>query len=78
MSQDNQDRIKDFYARKFGLSSEQVRFFDELTAEQVEEVRQFFSAGLVGVGNYVYAVKRTGKLVWGRLKRDELVEQLGG
>ena len=75
MPQDNQDRTRDFYARKFGLPSEQVRFFDELTPKQVEEVRQLFSAGLIGVENYVYAVKRTGKLVWGRHKRDELVEQ---
>ena len=72
-----QDRTRDFYARKFGLPSEQVKFFGELNEAQVEEVRQYFSAGLIGVGNYVYAVKRTGKLVWERLKRDELVEQLG-
>lgn len=65
---------KQRYARKFCLPADQVRFFGELNDVQVEEVRQYFSSGLVGVGNYVYAVKRSGELVWQREKRDALME----
>jgi hypothetical protein len=41
----------------------------------VEEVRRLFSAGLVGVENYVYAVKGDGHLVWRREKRQPLLER---
>jgi hypothetical protein len=66
---------KQHYAHEFGLPEEQVRFFDELTPAQVEDVQRYFSAGLVGVDNYVYAVKRNGRLVWNRLKRNPWLER---
>jgi hypothetical protein len=66
--------IKAFYARKLGLPEGQIRFFDELDEAQVAEVRQEFSAGLVSVDRYVYAVKRDGHLVSRRERRDILVE----
>ena len=62
------------YAREFGLPEEQIRFFDELTPAQVEEVRRYFSAGLVNVEKYVYAVRRDGHLVWGRRRRNHFLE----
>ena len=68
-------RAKRHYARKsFGLPEEQIKFFDELTPDQVSEVRQHFSAGLVDVEKYVYAVKRDGHLVWRRVRRNPLLE----
>lgn len=51
------------YARVMGLPPQQVRRFEELTEAQVAEVRVQFSAGLVDVGNWVYAVRRDGSLV---------------
>lgn len=66
---------KQHYARKFGLHPEQVRYFDELTADQVEEVRRQFDARLIGVEDYVYAVKRDGGLVWRRIRRNPIIER---
>lgn len=71
------DRVRQWYAREFGLPAEQVRYFEELTPAQVEKVRQYFSAGLVGVKDWMYAVKRDEDLVWHRVKRDGLVESRG-
>lgn len=71
------DCIKSQYARRFGLPEEQIRFFGELTPKQVDQVRQQFSAGLVDVGSYIYAVTRDGSLVWRREKRDPLMEMRG-
>lgn len=68
---------KRHYADQFGLPEAQIRFFDELTPPQVEEVRQQFSAGLVNVENYVYAVKRDGELVRRRERRNPLLERGG-
>ena len=64
------DKIKARYAEKFGLPAGQIRFFDELTPAQVEEVRHYFTAGLVSVERYVYAAKRDGGLVHRRERRD--------
>ena len=69
--------VKERYARKFGLPADQIRFFDELTPAQAEDVRRQFSAGLAGVHDYVYAVKRDGSLVWHRERRDLLLEMRG-
>lgn len=66
--------IKRRYGRQFGLPAEQIRFFDELNEAQVEQVRQYYSVGLVDVEKYVYAVKRDGTLVWRRKRRDLLME----
>ncbi len=68
---------KRHYARQFGLPSEQIRYFDELTSDQVEEVSRQFSARLIDVEGYVYAVKRDGGLVPRRIRRDPLVERAG-
>lgn len=72
-----EDRVKERYGRKFGLPAEQIRFFGELTPVQVEDVRRYFTAGLIDVENYVYAVKRGGALVWNRERRDYLLERGG-
>jgi len=66
--------VKRWYGNKFALPAQQIRFFGELTKEQVEEVRKHFTSGLVNVEKYVYAIKRSGKLVWARERRDLLVE----
>lgn len=68
---------KERYALKFGLPADQIRFFSELTPDQVGEVRRQFSAALVGVHDYVYAVKRDGSLVVRREERDPLLEMRG-
>lgn len=70
-------RAKRRYAGMFGLPVEQIRFFDELTPAQVEEVREHFSARLVQVAGYVYAVRRDGHLVVRRERRDPLLERGG-
>jgi|GEM_PF-2611252 len=63
------------YARiHFGLPEEQIRFFDELTPDQVESVRWHFSASLVFADNYVYAVTRDGKLIPRRVERNPFIE----
>ena len=60
------------YLDRFGLPEEQLRFFGELTPGQVEEVRRQFSAALVGVEDYIYAVRRDGTLVPARERRNIL------
>ena len=70
------DNVRDFYARKFGLPAEQIKLFEELEPDQVEDVRRLFSVGLISVDRYVYAVKRDGGLVWRRELRDRMVEKL--
>lgn len=68
-------RRKRSYANvDFGLPEEQVKFFDELTPEQVEEVRLRFSAGLINCDWWVYAVKQNGSLVPRRVLRSPLRE----
>jgi len=37
-----QDRERERYQQLFGLPAEQIRFFHELTDEQVQEVRYYF------------------------------------
>lgn len=70
-----EDRIKQHYARRlFGLPTDQIRYFGELNKAQIEEVRKYFSSGLVNVEQYIYAVKRDGHLVWQRERRDSLLE----
>ena len=72
----DRDRVKERYGRRlFGLPAEQVRFFGELTPEQVEEVRLHFTAGLVDVDNWVYAVSQDGHLVTSRERRQPLIER---
>jgi len=66
--------VKRWYGNKFALPAQQIRFFSELSKEQIEEVREKFTAGLVNVEKYVYAVKRSGKLVWARERRDLSME----
>lgn len=66
---------KSHYAHQFGLPEDQIRMFHELTPAQIEEVRQQFTAGLINVENYVYAVKRAGGLVWRRERRNPLLER---
>lgn len=69
------DRVKRYYARRFFcLPVDQIRYFGELDEAQIKEVRKYFSSGLVNVGQYVYAVKRDGRLVWQRERRDLLME----
>jgi len=60
---------KRHYVSLFGLPESQLRWFAELTPEQVEDVKRHFSAGLVGVDNYVYAVKADGELVCRRERK---------
>jgi hypothetical protein len=67
--------IKGRYRELFGLPADQIRFFDELTESQVELVRRYFTAGLVNVEKYVYAVRRDGGLVARREKRNLLWER---
>lgn len=64
-----QDRERERYQQLFGLPAEQIRFFHELTDEQVQEVRYYFTAGLVDVDNWMYAVKCDGHLVSSRERR---------
>ena len=71
------DRVKEHYGNLFGLPAEQIRFFDELTPAQVQEVRNQFTAGLVNVSNYVYAAKRDGRLVPRREARRPMIEMMG-
>lgn len=55
-------RKKRPYADKcFGLSVEQIRFFAELTTEQMAQV--YYHFGNLNPNNFVYAVKRDGHLV---------------
>jgi hypothetical protein len=55
------------YARKFGLPADQIRYYNELTGAEREEV--LYQFGGHKPENYVYAVKRAGGLVWRRVKR---------
>lgn len=64
-----------YYAHRFGLPEDQIRFFNELTPAQIKEVQYYFTAGLMRVNMYVYAVKRDGHLVLRRELRNELVER---
>ena len=57
------------FARLFGLPVDQIRLFDELTEEQVDEVQQVYS--LYNADAYVFAVKQDGGLVWNRYKIDK-------
>jgi hypothetical protein len=60
------------YARKFGLPADQIRYYNELTGAEREEVLYQFGGHQFGghkPENYVYAVKRAGGLVWRRVKR---------
>lgn len=69
------DGAKRYYARRFFcLPVDRIRYFGELNEAQVEEVRKYFSSGLVNVEQYVYAVKHDGCLVWQRERRDLLME----
>jgi hypothetical protein len=65
---------KQRYARQFGLPPDQIKYFGELTRAQVRDVQRYFSAGLVNVSNYVYAIRQDGRLVWRREKRNPLLE----
>ncbi len=69
--------MKYHYGALFGLPAEQIRFYWELTPEQVEEVRYYYTAGLVNVKDYVYAVKADGHLVVNRERRRWEYEALG-
>lgn len=53
-----------YATRLFGLPVEQVKFFDELTADQKGQVAYHF--GLPGADHFVYAIKRDGDLVSSR------------
>lgn len=57
------------FARQFGLPVEQVKLFEELTQEQVDEVQRVY--GTYHADLYVFAVKRDGGLVWNRYKIDD-------
>ena len=59
-------RKRDRFARQFGLPAEQIKTFDELTQDLVNEVQRVY--GLYNADLYVYAVKRSGELVWNRYK----------
>lgn len=69
------DDLKMLYGQQFGLPAEQIRWFEELTAEQVEEVAWEFSVH--EAYKYVYGVKRDGKLVRRREPRDPRMEMQG-
>ncbi len=71
------DRVKEHYAGLFGLPADQVRFFWELTPDQIEEVRHYYTAGLVNVNSFVYAVKRDGHLIVNRQRRRPEYEMMG-
>jgi len=66
--------LKSFYAKKFGLPIEQIRFFGELTEEQKECATYQFGTGRAGYDAYIYAIKQSGGLVPRREKRDLLTE----
>ncbi len=60
--------MKKPYARGcFGLPVGQVKTFDELTEAQQERVYWYF--GRQNPGNFIYAVKRSGDLVWQRERK---------
>jgi hypothetical protein len=64
---------KYYYATKFfGLPTEQIKFYDELTSEQKAKVTWIFNA--LKPDDYIYAVKRDGTLVSKREKRVPLME----
>ena len=54
-------RKKPYADRCFGLPVEQVKFYDELTADQTAQVVYHF--GRLYADSFVYAVKRDGNLV---------------
>lgn len=55
-------RKKQPYADKcFGLSVEQIRFFAELTTEQITQV--YYHFGNANPNGFVYAVKKDGNLI---------------
>ena len=60
--------MKLFYARQFGLSVSQIKYYNELTDAQKLEVSRLFNN--ITPGNYIYAVKRDGNLVWERKSRN--------
>lgn len=64
---------KQMYASHlFALPVEQIRYYDELTPEQLEQCHHYFGISQENNRKYVYAVKKNGGLVWNReLKRPE-------
>lgn len=65
-------QIAKHYSRLFGLPADKIRFFDDLTNEQVKEVDWGFS--LMNADKYVYVLKTDGRLVSTRYKRNFLIE----
>lgn len=63
----------DHYAGLFGLPVEQIRYFEDLSLQQQDEVAYHFSA--VDASKYIYAVKRDGHLVSIRHKRNYTYER---
>lgn len=56
---------KYWYATKlFGLPEAQIRYYGELTKPQTAQCHYYF--GVAGCEAYIYAVKRSGDLVWNR------------
>ena len=70
------DRVKEHYGNLFGLPAEQIRFFDELTGQQVEEARRLFTSTLSDAHDYVYAAQPNGGLFLRREKRQPLAALL--
>jgi len=72
VDQDGKDRLKERAARKFGLPVDQVRYYDELSEGQREEAARQWGK-VPPYGDYVYAAKRDGGLVWRRFRIARLI-----
>jgi len=74
MATGDDDWVKKEAAKQFGLPVAQMRYYSELSKEQCEKVARHWGK-VPPYGNYVYAAKRDGGLVWSRLRIVRL-EQL--
>lgn len=61
-----------YYARRFGLGPELMRWFDDLNEAQQGRVNYYY--GMVKASDYVYALKSDSDIVSRREKRNILVE----
>lgn len=61
MNREVKDNVRRKAAAVMTLPVEQIRFYDELTAEQVAQVEYLFSHR--GNERYIYGVKRSGDVV---------------
>ena len=70
------DRLKAHAARRFALPVDQVRYYGELTDEQRDIAARHWGK-IPPYGDYVYAAKRDGGLVWDRYRVARLRQLVG-